>query len=40
MVMKNPVLRIPLMLGLAAGAVIGIAGGFYTTYLVVTYLGN
>ena len=37
--LKNPMLRLPLMLGIAAGAVVTIAGGFFITYKVLVFLG-
>ena len=38
--LQNPIVRIPFMLGLAAGAVIAIAGGFYATFKFLVLIGT
>ena len=37
---QNPIVRIPFMLSLAAGAVIAIAGGFYATFKFLVLIGT
>lgn len=39
-ILTNRFIMVPVMLGIAAGAVVSIAGGFYTAYQVVTWIGN
>lgn len=39
-VMANRTVSIFVMLAAACGAIVGIAGGFYGTYLLVTMAGN
>ncbi len=38
--LQNPIVRIPFMLSLAAGAVIAIAGGFYATFKLLVLIGT
>ncbi|HUP58394.1 MAG TPA: hypothetical protein VM598_13130 [Bdellovibrionota bacterium] len=39
-VLSNPFLRVPFLFGAAAGAIAGVAGGYWAIYQVVTFIGN
>ena len=39
-VLANPVLRVPFLFASAAGAIAAVAGGYWTIYQIVTFIGN
>lgn len=39
-IFSNKLLATPVLIGIAAGAVVAIAGGFKMTYEIVTFLSN